>query len=91
MTVSAVSPWRTAFRRDRFLPSSVTGPVLRRALRRLASSCRNEVIRSPVSKWVRVVVSRLDSSLRSKIGAVPARVGLELVPGWALNRMRLLP
>src|SRR5437879_5773817 len=44
MTVSAHSPCRTAFRRDRLLPSSVFGPVLMTALRRLASICRNEVM-----------------------------------------------
>src|SRR6266436_6601138 len=43
-TVSAHSPCRTAFRRDRRLPSSVLGPVLLMALRRLASICRNEVM-----------------------------------------------
>ena len=37
MTVSAVAPWRPALRRERSLPSSVTGPVLLRALRRLAA------------------------------------------------------
>src|ERR1700722_18430925 len=44
MTVSAVRPWRSAFRRDCSLPSSVFGPVLRSAFLRLASICRNEVI-----------------------------------------------
>jgi len=34
---SAVKPWRTALQRERCLPSSVIGPVLLRALRRLAS------------------------------------------------------
>ena len=33
-----------AFRRERFLPSSVMGPVLKRALRRFASICRTEVM-----------------------------------------------
>ena len=42
--VSAVSPLRTAFRRERSLPSSVIGPVLWRALRRFASICLNVVI-----------------------------------------------
>src|SRR6516165_9647460 len=50
MTVSAVSPWRTAFWRERPLPSSVTGPVLSCALRRLASICRKEVILPPVEE-----------------------------------------
>jgi hypothetical protein len=45
MTVSAVKPWRTAFRRDRSLPSGVIGPVLFCALRRLASICLNEVVK----------------------------------------------
>src|SRR5215468_11176058 len=40
------NPCRTAFCRDRHLPSSVFGPVLLSALRRLASICRNEVIRA---------------------------------------------
>jgi hypothetical protein len=43
ITVSAVSPWCRA-RRDCRSPSSVVGPVLRRAFLRLASICRNEVI-----------------------------------------------
>src|SRR5262249_44344597 len=33
MTVSAVSPWRTALRREACLPTSVRGPVLLSALR----------------------------------------------------------
>src|SRR5229473_7952492 len=44
MTVSAHNPCRTAFRRDWRLPSSVLGPVLLMALRRLASIRRNEVM-----------------------------------------------
>ena len=43
MWISSV-PCRTALTRDRRLPSSVFGPVLRSALRLLASNCRNEVI-----------------------------------------------
>jgi hypothetical protein len=43
-TVSAVRPWRTALQRERCLPSSEIGPVLLRALRRLASICLKEVI-----------------------------------------------
>jgi hypothetical protein len=46
-TVSAHSPCRTAFCRDRCFPSSVIGPVLLIAFRRLASICRNEVISQP--------------------------------------------
>jgi hypothetical protein len=44
MTVSAVRPWRTALQRERCLPSSVTGPVLLVALRRLASICLKVVM-----------------------------------------------
>src|SRR6478736_314503 len=46
MTVSAVRPCRTAFCRDRALPSSVRGPVLCRALSRLAWICLSDVMRS---------------------------------------------
>src|SRR5262245_28887852 len=35
------SPWRRALRLDRALPAAVRGPVLRRALRRLAAICRS--------------------------------------------------
>jgi hypothetical protein len=41
---SAVSPWRIALQWGRCLPSLVVGPVLLRALRRLASICLKEVI-----------------------------------------------
>ena len=44
MTVSAVRPWRNAFRLERSLPSGVVGPVLLSALRRLAAICRRELI-----------------------------------------------
>src|SRR5271166_5554867 len=44
MTVSAVSPWRTALQGDACLPASVFGPVLLSALRRLASICLSEVM-----------------------------------------------
>src|SRR5260370_35034764 len=44
MTVSAHNPCRMAFCRDWLLPSSVFGPVLLMALRRLASIWRNEVM-----------------------------------------------
>jgi len=50
MTVSAVRPRRTAFCRDLLLPSSVTGPVLSCAFRRLASICRSELILPPAAK-----------------------------------------
>ncbi len=52
MTVSAVSPCRTALQRDRRLPPSVVGPVLLSALRRLVCNCRNEVI-VLCQNWVR--------------------------------------
>src|SRR6516165_7201654 len=55
MTVSAVSPWRTALRRDVCLPASVLGPVLLRALRRLPSICRYEVMERFSANWVRFV------------------------------------
>src|SRR6516164_3273822 len=50
MTVSAVSPWRTALQRYLF-SASVFGPALLSALRRLASICLYEVMenRSPNS------------------------------------------
>jgi hypothetical protein len=44
ITVSAVSPWRTALQREACFPASVLGPVLLRELRRLASNCFTEVI-----------------------------------------------
>src|SRR6516225_9287877 len=53
MTVSAVSPWRTALRRDACLPASVFGPVLLRALRRLASIWRYEVMERRLPNSVR--------------------------------------
>src|SRR6516225_5832000 len=53
MTVSAVSPWRTALPRDACLPVSVFGPVLLRALRRLASIWRYEVMERRFPNWVR--------------------------------------
>src|SRR6516164_1551232 len=56
MTVSVVSPWRTALRRDACLPASVFGPVLLRALRRLASIWRYEVMVRRSPNWVRVEV-----------------------------------
>src|SRR3974390_1538533 len=53
MIVSAVRPWRTALQRERSLPSSVVGPVLLRALRRLASICLRELMDH--KDWVRFV------------------------------------
>jgi hypothetical protein len=44
ITVSAVSPWRTALQRHRSLPYCVIGPVLLRALRRLGSICLSDAI-----------------------------------------------
>ena len=38
---AAVRPWRKEFRLDLFLPGQERGPVLRRALRRLAAICRS--------------------------------------------------
>src|SRR5262252_2477751 len=56
MTVSAVRPWRTALRRDACLPASVFGPVLLRALRRLAPIWRYEVMARRLPNWVRFEV-----------------------------------
>src|SRR6476620_8273537 len=47
MMVSAVRPWRIAFRRDRCLPAAVAGPALNCAFLRFASICRDEVIVRP--------------------------------------------
>jgi hypothetical protein len=44
----AASPCRKEFRLDRFLPAAERGPVLRRALRRLAAICRTVVIVRPM-------------------------------------------
>jgi len=38
---AAARPWRKEFRLDLFLPADERGPVLRRALRRLAAICRS--------------------------------------------------
>jgi len=38
---AAARPWRKEFRPDLFLPAPERGPVLRRALRRLAAICRS--------------------------------------------------
>src|SRR5262249_56605679 len=56
MTVSAMSPWRTALPRDAFLPASIFGPVLLRAFRRLASIWRYEVMERHLPNWVRFEV-----------------------------------
>lgn len=44
----AARPWRKEFRLDRLLPASERGPVLRRALRRLAAICRSLAIVRPI-------------------------------------------
>jgi hypothetical protein len=57
MTVSAVSPWRTAFCEACCLRVSVLGPVLPSALRRLASICLTEVMLEARSlNWLRSVI-----------------------------------
>src|SRR5262249_52967325 len=55
MTVSAVSPCRTAFRRETSLPASVLGPVLLSALARLDGILRYEVMGR---YWLRFVILR---------------------------------
>src|ERR1700746_2787342 len=66
-----------AFWRDLFLPSSVTGPVLSCALRRLASICRSEVIELPVSNWVRFVILTAGRGIvRSESGAIHCPIKL---------------
>src|SRR5262252_8671304 len=67
MTVSAVSPWRTALRRDVSLPTSVLGPVLLRALRRLASNCLHDVIEAGPSNWVRFAILARRHRLHSAV------------------------
>src|SRR3974377_1676065 len=77
MTVSAVRPWRTALQRERSLPSSVVGPVLLRALRRLASICLRELIGYSIHKigFVLLVASNSQSESaffsRSKLCPAP--------------------
>src|SRR3974390_3312089 len=63
MIVSAVRPWLNALQRERSLPSSVVGPVLWRALRRLASIRLNELMRYSTHKigFVLLVASTLQS------------------------------
>src|SRR5215471_15464263 len=56
MTVSAVSPWRTALQRDTCFPASVFGPELLSALRRFASICLYEVMENRPPNWVRFVI-----------------------------------
>src|SRR6516225_246392 len=81
ITVSAVSPWRTALQRDTCFPASVLGPVLLSALRRLASICLYEVM-----------VSRFPNRLRFAIlnprADVSSAKGCEL---WRQHRYRTYP
>src|SRR5262249_23152431 len=56
MTVSALSPWRTALQRDACFPAFVFGPLLLSALRRLASICLYEVMENHSPNWVRFVI-----------------------------------
>ena len=56
-------PWRTALRRKRSLPSSVLGPVLFEALRRLAAICR---VRSSGSHWRNWFVSSVGARRRGR-------------------------
>jgi hypothetical protein len=44
---ATLRPWRTALRATRALPAAVRGPVLERALRRLAARWRSVVTRAP--------------------------------------------
>src|ERR1700741_2811909 len=91
MTVSAVSPCRTAFWRDLLLPPSEIGPVLRRALRRLASICRSEVIGS-ASRWLRLVVlSDRRCIVRSESGTVNPAIQFVSRSIGDLDSMSLLP
>src|SRR5262249_24940470 len=77
MTVSAVSPWRTALQRDTCFPVSVFGPVLLNALRRLALICLYEVIEGYRANWVRFAVltrpqrKRLATDVSSATGREP--------------------
>src|SRR5262249_23668420 len=72
MTVSAVSPWRTALRRDFCFPASVLGPVLLNALRRLASNCRHDVIAARPSNWVRFAILARPHRLHSAVDGFSA-------------------
>ena len=51
MTVSAVSPWRTAFRLERRLPDSVRGPVLCLAFCSISKELFSVVINSWPLFW----------------------------------------
>jgi hypothetical protein len=52
MIVSAVSPWRVAFRLERRLPPLVLGPVLHLAFCRFAAICLSVAIRPcPLFRW----------------------------------------
>src|SRR5689334_21436687 len=52
MTVSAIRPWRKAFRLERRLPSAVRGPVLLLAFFRLAANCFSVVITIIRRSWL---------------------------------------
>ena len=70
MTVSAVSPWRTAFREARCFPSSLVGPVLLSALRRLASIYLSDVMGARQLNWVRFVIGTRCGGPRSADGLI---------------------
>jgi hypothetical protein len=92
MTVSAVSPCRIAFRRDRLSPSSVKGPVLSCALRRLASICRSDVIRLPASNWFRFVILTAGRGvIRSEQGTIHCPIKLVRAARAHPNFMCFLP
>ena len=59
------SPWTRAFCEEWALPSSVMGPVERRALARLASICAGEVDGFMMMARLHFVPRRLKSSRRS--------------------------
>src|SRR6516225_4321274 len=73
MTVSAVSPCRTALQRDACLPASVLGPVLLSALRRLASICLYEIMESSSPNWVRFVVLTRPHQIRLAMDVCSAK------------------
>src|ERR1700677_473916 len=59
MTVSALSPCRTALRRERCFPAFVVGPVLLSEFRRLASNCLKDVIDGARLNWLRFAIRTL--------------------------------
>jgi hypothetical protein len=64
-TTTAASPCRRALRRTRSFPAVVRGPVLRRALRRLAAILASEVTRSHIA----AVVMQPDEVGRVRLGS----------------------